>query len=352
MGREAESINSIKRALACLINAPQETRLLAKARVQWGLSATASGDIPAALEQLRLADELHAQIGGNDPFISVVSLWARSWCAFAAGTLQQMLDYALQSAALCQAIHMFAWEPMMTYSAAWALMLLGRLEEGAQLAHATLEQAQRHNAIGAQGWAHLVLSFLAIQQGQWDVAEDFADKAAGSARMMHDADLLGRVYWGRSICSGWQTDWERAIEHSLEALRIIERDGEHSLVYPYMLLQAAKSHLHAGKTEPAQQYLDQAMRVAQEHDYRQLPAIGYRVQGRILQAQGKFDRADHYFKQSLAELEPLNDPVEYARTQEAYGLFLCARNYAGDQASGSSLLQQAGAAFERLGVSG
>jgi tetratricopeptide (TPR) repeat protein len=143
MGRETDAIEYIKRALSCLVSAPQETRLLAKAYVQWGLSATASGDIPQALEQLQLADELHAQIGGNDPFIAVVSLWARSWCAFASGTLQEMLDYALQSAALCRNICMFAWEPMMTYSAAWALMLMGRLEEGAHIARETLEKAQR-----------------------------------------------------------------------------------------------------------------------------------------------------------------------------------------------------------------
>ena len=352
MGRETDAIDYIKRALSCLASAPEETRLLAKAHVQWGLSATASGDIPQALEQLRLADELHAQIGGNDPFIAVVSLWARSWCAFASGRLQQMLDYALQSAELCRDIRMFAWEPMMTYPAAWALMLMGRLEEGAHIARETLEKAQRHNAVGAQGWANLVLSFLSVQQEQWDDAEHFADEAAAIAEMMGETDLLARVFWGRSNCAGWQGNWERAIEHSLEALQISQRDGEVSLVYPYLLFQAARAYFQAGKTESAQHYLDQTMQLAQQNQYQQISAIGHCLQGRILQAQEKFDLAYDHFEQSLAELAALNDEVEYARTQQAYGLFFRARNYIGDQERSLALLQQADATFKKLRVNG
>lgn len=352
MGRETEALDYIKRALSCLAIVPQERRLLAKAHVQWGLSATVSGNIPEALEQLKLADELHAQIGANDPFIAVVSLWARSWCAFASGTLQEMLDYALQSAELCRAIRMFAWEPMMTYSAAWALMLMGRLEEGAQIARETLEKAQRHNAVGAQGWANLVLSFVSVHQGQWDDAEHFANEAAAIAEMMSETDLLARVFWGRSNCAGWQGDWEGAIAHSLEALRISRRDGEVSLVYPYLLFQAAKSYFHAGRIESAQQYLDQMMQFVQHNQYRQISASGHRLQGRILQAQGKFGLASDHFEQSLAELAALNDAVEYARTQQAYSLFFRDRNRADDQERSLALLQQANATFKKLGVNG
>lgn len=331
---------------------PEEKRLLAKAHVQWGLSAIISGDILKAMEELQLADELHAQIGGQDPFISVVSLWTRSWCSFAAGTLQEMLDYAQQSAALCRAIRMFAWEPMMTYSTAWALMLMGRLKEAEQTARETLEKARRHNAIGAQGWANLVLSFVAIQQGDWETAEQSAQETAELAHMMHDADLLARALWGRSISAGWQEDWERAIAQNLEALHTLESSGEISLVYPYLLLQAAKAHFHAGKLETAQSYLDRTMDFARQHHYRQIPAIGHRIQGRILQAQKDFDQAPAFFEQSLAELAVLNDEVELARTQEAYGLFFHARNLAGDREHGDALLQEARASFARLGMNG
>lgn len=107
--------------------------------------------------------------------------------------------------------------------------------------------------------------------------------------MMHETSLLARVSWGRSICAGWQDDWECAIEHSQEALQILQHDGELSLVYLYILLQMAKAYFFAGQTESALHSLDQAMLFAQEHQYRQLPALGYRLQGRILQAQGKFE---------------------------------------------------------------
>src|SRR5450755_295122 len=352
MGREVEAINYVRRALVCLAHTPDETRLLARAHVQWGMAATVSGDIPVALEHLQRADILHAQIGGNDPFISVVALWARSWCSFAAGTLQQMLDYALRSAELCRAIHMFAWEPMMTYSAAWALMLMGRLDEAARLARTTLNQAQRHNAAGAQGWAHLVLSFVAIQQGHWEEAEHFAEQAATMATMMQETNLLARVFWGRSICAGWQDDWERSVELSEEALHIVQRHGELPLVYPYFLLQTAKAYFFIGKIERAQHSLDQAMLFAQEHQYRQLPALGYRLQGRILQVQNKHAEAENYFERSLAGLAALDDALEYARTQQAYSLFFSARNLFGDAERSTTLLQQANVTFEQLGVNG
>lgn len=352
MGRETDAIVYIKRALACLAHAPDETRLLAKAYVQWGLSATISGNVPEALEQLQRADTLHDQIGGNDPFIGVVSLWARSWCAFAVGTLQQMLDYAVQSAALCRATRMLAWEPMMTYSAAWALMLMGRLDEAAVVAQETLEKAERHNALGAQGWANLVFSFVAIQQGQWDTAEHFGEKAAAIANQMKETGLLARVFWGRSICAGWRDDWNRAVTYSLEAISVSLRDGEHSLVYPYLLLQSAKAYFFAGNIVQAQQALEQSTQFAQEHQYRQLPAIAHRLHARILQTQGLFEQAHQHFEQSLAELAELHDTVEYARTQQAYGLFFHARNRSGDQERGAALLEQAAALFQQLGVNG
>lgn len=352
IGHETKAIAAIKCALTCLEQAPHETRLLAKAHVQWGLSATISGNILEALEQLSLAEKLHEQIGATDPFIAVVSLWARSWCAFASGTLQQMLDTAQQSAALCRTMRMFAWEPMMTYTAAWALMLMGRLQEGARVAHETLEKAQRHNAVGAQGWAYLVLSFLAIQQGQWDMVEQFGDQAAEIAKKMHETGLLARVFWGRSICAGWRGEWEKAIEYAIEGVHISRRDDEFSLIYPYLLSQIAKASFYAGKKEDAQLALNQAMQFAQKHHYRQLPALCHRLQGRILQAQGAFEQAQDHFEQSLAELAILNDEVEYARTQEAHALFFYARNRANDIERATALQQQAHATFKRLGVNG
>ena len=352
IGQETKAIAAIKRTLACLEQAPHEIRLLAKAHVQWGLSATISGNILEAMEHLTLAEALHEQIEASDPFIAVVALWARSWCAFTSGTLQQMFELAQQSAALCRSAHMFAWEPMMTYTAAWALMLMGHLQEAASVAYETLEKAQRHNAVGAQGWAYLVLSFVAIQQGQWDMVDQFGDQAAEIAIKMHETSLLARVFWGRSICAGWRDEWEKAVEYALEGVRISRRDDEFSLIYPYLLSQVAKASFFAGKKEEAQLALNQAMQFAQKHRYRQLPALCHRLQGRILQAQGALEQAQDYFEQSLAELADLHDEVEYARTQEAYALFFSARNRTNDIQCATVLQQQAHTTFKSLGVNG
>jgi len=231
-------------------------------------------------------------------------------------------------------------------------MLLGHITEGEQVAYETLEKAQRHNAVGASGWAYLVLAFLAIQKAQWDNAEQFSAKAWEIATMLHDGDLQARVLWSRSVSSGWRNEWEQAIHFILEALQIVQRTGESLMVYPYMLIQAAKAYFHAGKIENAQPYLEQGMQQAQAQQYRQLPAIGLRLQGRILQAQQKFDAAQPCFEQSLTELIALNDAVELARTQEAYGLFYLERNQPGDNLRGQDLLATARATFDHLGVNG
>jgi predicted ATPase/DNA-binding SARP family transcriptional activator len=355
MGRETNAIACIKRALTCLEQVQQterERHLIAKARVQWGLAATISGDIPEALAQLRIADAWLEQNKASDPFVAVVSLWAHSWCAFASSTLAEMLDAAQQSAALCRSTGMFAWEPMMTYTAAWALMSMGRLPEAAQLARETLAKAQRHNVVGAQGWAYLVLSFVAIQQGQWDLSAQFGDQAAEIATRMHETGLLARVFWGRSICAGWLNQWEKSADDGFEAVRISRSDGEFPLIYPYLLMQAGKASYYAGNHARAREALDSAMRFAQEHQYRQLPAICQRVQGRILQAQGQFEQAQQQFEQSLTTLAALDDSVEYARTQEAYALFFRARGQAHDAELADTLQQQAHATFKALGVNG
>jgi DNA-binding SARP family transcriptional activator/tetratricopeptide (TPR) repeat protein len=352
VGRETAAIETIQRALTCLKQIPDEIYLLAKASVQWGLSATLSGDIPEALTQLHLADELHSRIGGKDPFISAVSLWAHSWSAFASGTLQQMLDAAQQSAALCREARMFAWEPMMTYSVAWALMFMGRLKEGANVAYETLAKAQRHNSVGAQGWAYLVLSFIAIMQGEWENANHLGQKAADIAEMMHETDLLARVFWGRSICVGWQNKWEKSVVYSMQAVQISQQDREFSLVHPYLLVQVAKASFHAGRLEVAQEYLNQAMQMAHERHYRQLPATCHRLRGRILQSQKNFEQAQSSFEQSLAELAALEDKVEYARTQESYALFFRERGEPNDAERAEGLQQLALATFRDLGVNG
>ncbi len=351
-GRELESIKYIQYALECIATKHDQTALLAKAYAQWGLAATVMGEAPQALEKLRRADELHTKMGGNDPFISVVSLWARAWCAFLAEAPRQMLEYALQGVEVCCNSHKPDWEPMMNYSAAWANMLLGRIPDGEKAARDALEKAQQHGVVGAQGWAFLALAFLAIQTGRWDDARQMGDKAYQIATLLHDADLQARMLWSRSVCAGWQGDWERAITDILEALRLAKIEGETSMVYPHLLIQAAKAYFHAGKPERAQTYLDQGMQLALSRQYRQLPAIGWRLQGRIWQAQDRFEDAQPCFERSLAEFLAIDDVVEHARTQEAYSLFFLARNKKGDMERGQALLKSAQATFNRLGVNG
>jgi tetratricopeptide (TPR) repeat protein len=119
-----------------------------------------------------------------------------------------------------------------------------------------------------------------------------------------------------------------------------------------LLIQAAKSYVHAGKPEEAQTYLDQGLQLALSRQYRQLPAIGERLQGRIWQAQGRFEDAQSSFERSLAGLLAIGDAVEHARTEEAYGQFYFARDKDGDLKRGQVLLKRARETYERLGVSG
>src|SRR5437588_277274 len=83
-----------------------------------------------------------------------------------------------------------------------------------------------------------------------------------------------------SVCAGWQGDWDCAIEDITKAMRMAQQDGLTSMVFPYLLVQSAKAHFYVGKVEEAQSYLDQGMQMAESRQYRQLPAIGRRIQGR------------------------------------------------------------------------
>ncbi|HXZ04248.1 MAG TPA: AAA family ATPase, partial [Ktedonobacteraceae bacterium] len=351
-GRELESIKYIQCALECIASQQDQIAIFAKAYAQWGLAATVMGAAPEALEKLQRAGELHEKIGGNDPFISVVSLWARAWCAFLTESPQHMLAFALKGVEVCCTSNKPDWEPMMNYSAAWAYMLLGQIHQGQEAAHAALKNAQIHGVVGAQGWANLVLAFLAIQEGRWDDAQQIGDRAYAVGNMLHDADLQARVLWSRSVCAGWQGNWEQAIVAIQEALQLAKIEGEISMVYPYLLVQAAKSFFHASKAEEAQIYLQQAMQLALDRQYHQLPAIGERLQGRIWQAQGRFDEAQPCFERSLASLRAIDDVIEYARSEEAYGLYYVARDQDGDMERGHALLKSARATFRRLGVNG
>ncbi len=370
-GRELEALKYISSALECLASRPQETTLLAKAYTHWGLASTVMGDVPQALKMLGRADELLALSGDfasesaasastfsaeerreQHAFIAVVSLWSKAWCAYLAETPKQMLIYAMQGAEMCQKYNKPDWEPMMTYSAAWAYMQLGQIPIGEQTARDALEKAQQHGVYGAAGWANLVLDFLAIQAGRWHDAQQMGERASAIATMIHDADLESRVLWSRSVCAGWQDDWDQAIADALKAMEVAKQEGETSMVYPHLLVQAAKAYLYAKKPEQAQAYLNEGMQLAAQRDYRQLIGTGQRLQGRIWQAQGRFEEAQPYFEQSMATLLAIDDVVEHARTEEAYAVFYLERNLEGDMERGQELMQKARETFKRLGVNG
>jgi tetratricopeptide (TPR) repeat protein len=351
-GEETKSLTSIQRALECLEHHQNEALLLAKAHTQWGMSAVVLGDTSTALEHLQCAEELHVQIGGNDPFIDVVTLWSRSWYAFLAGTAHEMLTYAQRGAEACRIRQRPGWEPMLTYPAAWALMWQGNIVEGERIAQEALEKARRNNAVGAQAWAFLVQTFLAIQSAEWSRAQQCSDNALTIARMLHDLDLQARILWGRSILAGWLNDWQQSICEITEALHLSQQSDRPSMVYPHFLLQAAKAHLYANHIDEAQGYLDQGMSLAEERQYRQVPALGKRLQGRIFLVQGAYDQAQKYFEQSLSELEALKDMVEYARTLEAYGEWYLATPLQERQEQGRVLLAKAQEILQHLGLKG
>ena len=125
-----------------------------------------------------------------------------------------------------------------------------------------------------------------------------------------------------------------------------------SMIYPHVLVQAAKAYFHAGKPEQAQTHLDTAMQLSLTRHYRQLTAIAQRLQGRIWQARSRFEEAQPCFEGSLAKRQAIDDVIEYARTEEAYWLFFLARDDEGDGERGRKLLERARETFRRLGVNG
>jgi tetratricopeptide (TPR) repeat protein len=316
------------------------------------LAAIQKGDISVALEQTQRAEELHTQLDENDPFIDVVVLWSRSWHAFLTGTAQEMLTYAQRGAEICRVHHRASWEPMLNYTVAWASMLKGDIVEGERLAQETLEKAQKSNAVGAQAWVFLVQTFLAIQSAQWERAQESSDKALTLAQRLQDLDLQARVLWGRSILAGWLNNWKQSIREITQALQLCQQSDYLSIVYPHFLLQAAKAYLYTHQLDEAQSYLDQGMQLSQERGYRQLPALGKRLQGRILLVKGQYPLAQTYFEQSLHELADLKDIVEHARTLEAYGEWYLACPQVENHAEGQRLLARSQEIFQQLGLKG
>ena len=215
-----------------------------------------------------------------------------------------------------------------------------------------MEKAQKNTIVGAQAWALLVQTLLAIQSAQWQRAQECSDKALELARILHDLDLQARVLWSRSILAGWLNDWDLSIREITEALHISQQSDNPSLVYPHFLVQAAKAYFYTNRIDEAQRYLDEGMHLSQERGYRQLPALGKRLQGRILAARGEYHLAQTYFEQSLAELASLGDIVEQARSLEAYGQWYLADHHLESQEEGQKLIAQSQQIFQRLGLKG
>ena len=229
---------------------------------------------------------------------------------------------------------------------------LGRLSEGFADLERALQVGQEANDLDAQGWSHMVWSWLAHWAGSdGDVAMDHARRGveinertgAGFSRAMAYG-LLAEAHLRREA-------WEEALAACAQALAITH--GSHIALEnePFVHARMARAHLGAGRVADARPAAETAIRLSCERGHRIAEVEARTALAQVLLAEGS---ADHVrIRGELEQALELTERTGFLSYQPQIHLRLAelARS-TGDEATAAQELDLAYRQFTAIGADG
>jgi predicted ATPase/class 3 adenylate cyclase len=198
---------------------------------------------------------------------------------------------------------------------------------------------------------HGNLGLLHMDRGDMEVARQHFEESLKKAQQIGHSYIIGTTYMYLSRLSGLIDDWQNALEYGNQSLKILNEIGAQDDI-PDVYTNISQAWLGLGNLEEAKQWAEKALRLFEQ---RQPEATAQsdergrtlRLLGEIFCQNKEFERADHFFKESLAIFTARADQLERARCLVSQARLARARQ---DMATSRVLLNEARLIFRQLGA--
>lgn len=230
------------------------------------------------------------------------------------------LAYDQQAMACFQRVDAAGWQAILYNNLAYHSLLAGRPEAALTLSREGLEQARRIGARHSEGWLLSTMGEIQIHLGHLEDARSTLEEGLslvarwGPERLrpgfLHD---LGQLSLAQQV-------WETARLHLEEAVALAMESAPQFV--PQLRVTLARAHLGAGRPDEAEREAEQARAAAHQKEQVSVEGQALRVLAQVQARRERVASAEAAFAQSLALLTSVEDRLEAARVQAAWGTWL------------------------------
>jgi len=163
-------------------------------------------------------------------------------------------------------------------------------------------------------WLDVTAAILNVDMGRDEAARTHAERSWARARLLDQLVLSAWSLHALGYAAAMRGDMSEALEWYAQYLSQIE-GTENALACNLTLGRAAETYFIAGRLDDAARLADQAIAKAQAGNALHYLAVGRRVQGQVLAAQGAHADALRAYDAAIADLERFDSRLELARTK-------------------------------------
>ena len=237
---------------------------------------------------------------------------------------------------------------------AWAYVEMGELQEAFALCEEILAIGKKTKRNSLIGWAMWVFGYYYFHRGEFDTASQCLKESYDLARKTEYYQLLGIS----TLLLGWilmeREDYAGAEEYLNESSSILESagdiDAQHSTVLPYL----SRVRLIRGEIKEAEELVEKCYRYAERTGNGRGIAIAEMLKGILFRHQKDWGQSVQHFERSIQLHKSLGADkwwiYHFGDLLHEYGSTYLERNEEGDKERAYSLLDQAMAIFEKLGL--
>jgi len=263
----------------------------------------------------------------------------------------EICQKALEIARKVGDLYSIAW---MEFRLAWAYVDMGELQKALSLCEETLAIGKKTKRDSIISWAMWVFGYYYSHRGEFDTASQCLKESYNLGRKTEYYQLLG----ASTTLLGWilmeREDYVGAEEYLKESNSILEAagdiDAQHLQGLPYL----ARIHLMRDEIKEAEELIEKCYGYAERTGNRRGIAHAEMLKGILFRHQKNWEQSVQHFEKSLQEHRSLGADkwwvFQFADLLYEYGLVYLERNEEGDKDRAYSLLDQAMAIFEKLGL--
>jgi len=231
---------------------------------------------------------------------------------------------------------------------------MGEMQEALALCEESLAIGKKIKHNNLLSYAMLVFGFYYLCRGEFDTASQCLKESYDLARKTGYYQFLGYSTWFLGELLLESEDYAGAEEYLKESSSIWENAGDIDVQHIHVLPDLARVYLIRDEIKEAEELIEKCYEYAERTRNRRGIALAEMLKGILFKHQKNWEQSVQHFEKSLHEHKSLGADkwwvYHFADLLYEYGLTYLERNEEGDKERAYSLLDQAMAIFEKLGL--